>query len=381
MNSQIKLFQPLTIKSVTLPNRIVISPMCQYSANDGFLDAWHFVNLGRFSLGGAGLIFTEATAVQKSGRITHGCPGLWCDSQIAGHAQITSFALRNGSIPALQLGHAGRKSGMQRPWFGNSFLNEEDLLRGDMPWQSVGPSPIAVDQGWPVPCEMNQAEIEIFVCDFVAATKRALQAGYKVLEIHGAHGYLIHSFLSPLSNQRKDDYGGSLENRMRLATDLAKQIRATWPRNLPLFFRISSVDGISDGWSIQDSVVLANRLKGIGVDVIDCSSGGIAESATASISAKRQPGFQVPYAAQVKAKTGMKTMTVGLITDAAQAEEILNDGSADLIAIGREALTNPNWPLHAAQALFGSENFENWPKQSGWWLERRTETCDVYRPI
>ena len=380
MTDQIKLLEPLKIRNVTIPNRIVISPMCQYSAHDGYLGAWHFVHLGRFATGGAGLIFTEATAVQKYGRITHGCPGLWCDSQIAGHKQVTSFALQNGAIPALQLGHAGRKAGMQRPWFGNSFLNEVDFARGDIPWQSVGPSPLPVDQGWPVPHEMTQAEIGAFVDDFVTATKRALQAGYKVLEIHGAHGYLLHSFLSPLSNQRKDDYGVSLKNRMRLVTEVATQVRAAWPSDLPLFFRISSVDGASDGWSIQDSVKLTNCLKTIGVDVIDCSSGGISGSATAGNTKKLRPGFQVPYAAQIRAETGIKTMTVGLITHAFQAEEILSDGCADLIAIGREALANPNWALHAAQALYGSENFENWPKQSGWWLKRRAASSDLYRP-
>lgn len=380
MTDQIKLFEPLKIRDITLPNRIVISPMCQYSANDGYLDAWHLVHLGRFAAGGAGLIFTEATAVQKSGRITHGCPGLWCDSQIAGHAQVTSFALQNGAVPALQLGHAGRKSGMQRPWFGNAFLTNDDVARGDMPWQNVGPSALPVDQGWPVPHELTQAQIETFIDDFVAATKRALQAGYKVLEIHGAHGYLLHSFLSPLSNKRTDEYGGSLENRMRLATDVATRVRAVWPSELPLFFRISSVDGTSDGWTIADSVNLANSLKTIGVDVIDCSSGGIAGSATAAVTGKRQPGFQVPYAAQVRAEAGITTMTVGLITHPLQAEEILNNGSADLIAIGREALANPNWPLHAAEVLSAPDNFANRPKQSGWWLERRVATSDFYSP-
>lgn len=374
------LFQPLTLRGLTVRNRVVISPMCQYSAHEGHLEDWHMVHLGRFATGGAGIVFTEATAVQKSGRITHGCPGLWADSQIPGHARITAFALRHGATPAIQLGHAGRKSGMQRPWFGNGPLTEADFARGDMPWTPVGPSEVPVAEGWPMPHALNLEEINALVGDFVSAAQRALAAGYKIAEIHGAHGYLLHSFLSPLSNRRTDAYGGDLAGRMRLALEVAGALRAVWPDDLPLFFRTSAVDGTPEGWSLDDTVVLARELKAIGVDVMDCSSSGIAGAATAAAGQKRQPGFQVGYAERVRAEAGMTTMAVGLITHPRQAEEILTQGRADLIAIGREALVNPMWALHAAQMLEADTAFDSWPEQSGWWLAARQKTSDFYDP-
>ena len=374
------LFRPLTLRGVTLRNRIVISPMCQYTAHDGHMEDWHMVHLGRFATGGAGLVFTEATAVQKSGRITHGCAGLWTDSQIPGHARVAQFALRHGAVPAVQLGHAGRKSGMQRPWFGNGPLTEEDFARGDMPWQPVGPSAIPVADGWPEPHALSVQEIQALVEDFAAAAGRALAAGYKVAEVHGAHGYLIHSFLSPLSNQRSDAYGGDLAGRMRLALEVTEAVRAVWPDELPLFFRTSAVDGVADGWSLDDTVALARELKALGVDAMDCSSGGIAGAATAAGGAKRQPGFQVPYATRVREDVGMTTMAVGLITHPQQAEAIVSEGRADLVALGREALVDPSWPLHAAAALGHDVAFETWPEQYGWWLARRQETSDFYQP-
>ena len=374
------LFQPLTLRSITTRNRVVISPMCQYSAHEGHMDDWHLVNLGRFATGGAGIVFTEASAVQKSGRITHGCPGLWCDSQIAGHARIAQFALRNGAIPAIQLAHAGRKSGMQRPWFGNGPLNDADTARGDMPWTAVGPSAIPVAEGWPMPHALTHDDIATLVADFVSAAQRALLAGYKIAEVHGAHGYLIHSFLSPLSNKRIDEYGGDLVGRMRLALEVTHAVRAVWPDDLPLFFRTSAVDGTQEGWSLDDTVVLASALKRIGVDVMDCSSSGIAGSATAGAPSKRQPSFQVPYAERVRKEAQMTTMAVGLITHAQQAEDILAEGRADLIAIGREALVNPMWALHAARDLGHDMTFDTWPEQSGWWLASRQKTSDFYTP-
>jgi 2,4-dienoyl-CoA reductase-like NADH-dependent reductase (Old Yellow Enzyme family) len=375
-----KLFEPITLRGITSKNRIVISPMCQYSAHEGHLDDWHLVNLGRFAMGGAGIVFTEATAVQKSGRITHGCTGLWCDSQIAGHSRVAQFALRNGAIPAVQLGHAGRKSGMQRPWFGNGPVNDGDVARGDMPWAPVGPSAIQVGTGWPLPKSLTLSDIERLKLDYVAAALRAITAGYKIIELHGAHGYLVHSFLSPLSNQRDDAYGGSLEGRMRLALELADTLRAVLPNELPLFFRTSAVDGVENGWSLDDSIVLAKELKSRGVDVVDCSSGGIAGPATAAGGGKRQPSFQVPYAERIKREVGLETMAVGLITHAHQAEEILNEGSADLIALGREALVDPSWAQHAARKLGFDPDFNTWPTQSGWWLSRRELTSDFYLP-
>jgi len=372
------LFHSLTIKGVTTRNRIVISPMCQYSAHDGHLEDWHLVHLGRFATGGAGIVFTEATAVQKSGRITHGCPGLWTDSQIAGHARVAQFALRNGAIPAIQLGHAGRKSGMQRPWFGNGPLDDNDFARGDMPWQPVGPSAVPVDKGWPMPIELTLGDLEILKKDYASAARRALAAGYKIAEIHGAHGYLIHSFLSPLSNKRTDAYGGDLAGRMRLALEVVDAVREVWPNELPLFFRTSAVDGDAEGWQLEDTVALAKELKVRGVDVVDCSSGGISGPATAG--GKRQPGFQVPYAERIRKEVGLATMAVGLITHPQQARSIIAEGRADLIAIGREALVDPAWPLHAATALGHDTEFDTWPEQYGWWLVRRQATSEFYLP-
>ena len=380
MTTAPRLLQPLALRSLTARNRVVISPMCQYSALEGHLEDWHLVHLGRFAIGGAAIVFTEATAVQKRGRITHGCPSLWADSQISGHARVADFALRHGALPAIQLAHAGRKGGMQRPWFGNGPLNDADTARGDMGWTPYGPSALPVADGWPVPHAMTEGDIVELIADFVAAAQRALAAGYRIAEVHGAHGYLIHSFLSPLSNKRTDGYGGDLAGRMRLALEVTQAVRAVWPEDLPLFFRTSAVDATPEGWSIEDTVVLATALKGIGVDVMDCSSSGIAGSATAGTPTRRQPGFQVPYAAQVREAAGMQTMAVGLITHPAQAEEILQNGHADLIAIGREALVDPMWALHAAQTLGVDPSFQNWPEQSGWWLAARQKTSDFYVP-
>ena len=374
------LFQPLRLRSLEARNRVVISPMCQYSAHDGHMDDWHAVHLGRFAMGGAGVVFTEATAVQKIGRITHGCPGLWADSQIPGHARIAEFALRNGAIPAIQLAHAGRKGGMQRPWFGNGPLTEADIARGDMPWTPVGPSALPVSEGWPVPHALSEQDINDLIADFESAARRALYAGYRIAEIHGAHGYLLHSFLSPLSNKRRDKYGGDLSGRMRLALEITEAVRSIWPSELPLFFRTSAVDGAPEGWTLDDTVLLATELKRIGVDVMDCSSSGIGGSATAGVNHKRQPGFQVGYAERVRKEVDMATMAVGLITHPRQAEDILAQGRADLVAIGREALFNPMWALHAAQALGCDPLFEMWPEQSGWWLNVRQRTSNFYEP-
>ncbi|PHR24876.1 MAG: NADH:flavin oxidoreductase / NADH oxidase [Hoeflea sp.] len=374
------LFKPLTLRSVTTRNRVVISPMCQYSAHEGHMDDWHLAHLGRFVIGGAGIVFTEATAVQKQGRITHGCPGIWTDSQIPGHARVAQFALRNGAIPAIQLGHAGRKAGMQRPWYGNGPLNEADFARGDMPWTPVGPSAVPVAEGWPEPHELSTDEIATLLDDYESAARRALLAGYKIAEIHGAHGYLVHSFLSPLSNKRTDKYGGDLAGRMQLALEITERVRAVWPEELPLFFRTSAVDGVPEGWTLEDTVVLAGELKRRGVDVMDCSSSGIAGAATASGGQKRQPGFQVGYAERVRRDVGMTTMAVGLITHPEQAEAILQDGQADLMAIAREALVDPNWAQHAARHLGYDTAFETWPQQAGWWLAGREKTSDFYQP-
>jgi 2,4-dienoyl-CoA reductase-like NADH-dependent reductase (Old Yellow Enzyme family) len=267
---------------------------------------------------------------------------------------------------------------MQRPWFGNGPLTEADHARGDMPWQPVGPSAIPVDQGWPEPRALSLEDIATLKQDYAAAAGRALAAGYRIAEIHGAHGYLLHSFLSPLSNKRNDAYGGDLKGRMRLALEVVETVRAVWPDDLPLFFRTSAVDGDAEGWQLDDTVKLAGELKARGVDVVDCSSGGISGPATAG--GRRQPGFQVPYAEEVRKKNDLATMAVGLITHPKQAEAILESGQADLIALGREALANPNWPLHAAETLGHDVQFDTWPDQYGWWLVRRAATSDFYAP-
>jgi 2,4-dienoyl-CoA reductase-like NADH-dependent reductase (Old Yellow Enzyme family) len=268
---------------------------------------------------------------------------------------------------------------MQRPWFGNGPLGEADRARGDLPWPIVGPSALPVGEGWLVPEPLSLAQIQDLVDDFAAATKRALAAGYQAVEIHGAHGYLIQSFLSPIANKRTDAYGGDLKGRMRLALEVTEAVRGAWPAELPLFFRVSAVDGVEGGWTLDDTVVLAKALQVLGVDVIDCSSGGIAGSATAA-KGKRQPGFQVAFAERVRRETGLPTQAVGLITHPRQAEEILAQGQADLIAIGREALVDPNWPLHAAEALGFNPDYAAWPEQYGWWLAMRRRTSELYRP-
>ena len=372
------LFTPLELRGVTLKNRVVLSPMCQYSADDGFASDWHLVHLGQFAKGGAGLVFTEAAAVEERGRITHGDLGIWKDEHVAPLQRITNFIKSQSATPAIQLAHAGRKGSMQRPWFGNAALTEADTHRGDLPWSIVAPSAEPVAPGWIMPHELTIDEIKALLKSWEAATRRALAAGFEVLEVHGAHGYLLHSFLSPLSNHRSDEYGGSLANRMRLAFEIVDTVRKVWPQDKPLFFRTSSSDYVDDGWRIEDTVTLARELKARGVDVVDCSSGGIAGSATAA-PIKRYPGFQVPYAEQVRKEADIKTLAVGIILSGTQAEEILRQGKADLIAVGREALYDPHWALHAAAELGVDAQFAEWPKQYGWWLNARAKMLAAQR--
>jgi len=367
------LFSPLTLRGVTLRNRVVISPMCQYSATDGVANDWHFAHLARFATGGAGVVFTEAAAVERNGRITHGDLGIWSDEHVAPLARIAAFLKAQGAVPAIQLAHAGRKGSMQRPWHGNGPMDDSDRARGEQPWAVVAPSAIPVDTGWLVPHELTLAEIEQLKVQWQAATRRAREAGFEVAEVHGAHGYLIHAFLSPLSNRRTDAYGGERTGRMRLALEIARIVRDGWPAERPVFFRVSSTDGVEGGWSLDDSVVLARELKAIGIDVMDCSSGGIAGSATAA-RVKRTLGFQVPFAERIRREADIPTMAVGLILEPRQAEAVLLAGQADLIAIGRQALFNPNWALHAELALGVENEFASWPAQSGWWLDKRQKS-------
>ena len=370
MASNPLLFSPLTLRGITLKNRVVISPMCQYCARDGLADDWHLVHLGKMATGGAGLVFTEAAAVEPEGRITYGDLGIWSDTHIAPLKRITDFIKANDAVPAIQLAHAGRKASMQRPWHGNGPINETDRARGEPAWNVVAPSAIAMDAGWLVPHELSIEEIRNVQAHWREAAMRSLKAGFDVIEMHSAHGYLGHEFLSPLSNKRTDRYGGDLRGRMRYTLELAEILRGAWPEEKPLFVRISSVDGIENGWTLEDTVTLAKELAARGVDVVDCSSGGLLGSATAA-RIKRNPGFQVPFAERVKKEAGVKSMAVGLILDAVQAEQILQSGQADLIAIGRQSLYNPNWALHAQIALGAQGEYASWPVQYGWWLDKR----------
>jgi 2,4-dienoyl-CoA reductase-like NADH-dependent reductase (Old Yellow Enzyme family) len=367
-----RLFERVRLRGLELGNRIVISPMCQYSAKDGFTTDYHLVHYGRFALGGAGLVIIEASAVAPEGRITHGDVGLWSDDHIEGLARIAAFMKAHGAAAGVQIAHAGRKASTQRPWFGNGPL-DEDFARGDRPWDVVAPSAVAMSEGWLMPKALSRQEIAQLIADFVMAARRADRAGFDMIELHAAHGYLLHSFLSPLSNQRDDEYGGDRARRMRLPLEIATAIREAFPADKPISVRVSSVDGLDGGLTLDDTVAFAMALKERGIDVIDCSSGGLGGSAT-NARITRDYGFQVGFAEHVKREAGIPTMAVGLVVDPRQAEAIVAEGRADLVAIGREALADPNWPLHAEAALGAAEAarpFESWPLQSGWWLERR----------
>jgi 2,4-dienoyl-CoA reductase-like NADH-dependent reductase (Old Yellow Enzyme family) len=367
------LFEELKIREIRIRNRVVVSPMCQYSAQDGHVSDWHLVHLGKFAQGGAGVVFVEATAVEKRGRITHGDTGIWDDAHIAGLRRISEFVRSQGAVPAIQLAHAGRKASMARPWYGNGPLTQADLDRGDKPWSIVAPCDTPIGDQWIRPRPIEKGDLQVLLNAYRNAVRRAHAAGFDILELHAAHGYLLHTFLSPLSNTRNDEYGGSRENRMRFPLEVAAAVREAWPAGKPLFMRLSSIDDVEGGWSIEDTVSFAKKLKAAGVDVIDCSSGGILGSATAATKTlvPRVPGFQIPFAERIRKEAGMMTMAVGLILTPQQAEEALAAGRADLIAVGREALYDPNWPLHAAAALGVDPEFARWPVQYGWWLVRR----------
>ena len=344
------LFSSLTIKNITLKNRIVMSPMCQYSSADGFSNDWHLVHLGSRAVGGAALVFTEATAVSPEGRISPSDLGLWKDEHIKGLKRITDFISRHGAVSGIQLAHAGRKASCAVPWEGSKQL---DMKRGG--WQTVAPDKIPYTEEDRAPEPLNREGIRKVVSDFRAAAERALAAGFKVVEIHAAHGYLLHEFLSPLSNGRNDEYGGSFGNRIRLIQEVVNAVRTVWPAEKPLFVRISATDWTPGGWTPEDSVMLAGILGDSGVDLIDCSSGGNVHHTKITPS----PGYLVPYSEAVR-KTGIKTGTVGLITTASQAESIISTGKADLVFLARELLRNPYFPLHAAREL-GSDT--KWPVQ------------------
>jgi 2,4-dienoyl-CoA reductase-like NADH-dependent reductase (Old Yellow Enzyme family) len=374
------LFTPIELRGVRARNRVVVSPMCLYSAADGFANDWHFVHYGKLAVGGAGIVFVEATGVEPEGRITHGCTGLWCDEQIAPLERIADFMRAEGAVPAIQLAHAGRKGSSQRPWQGAEALGEAEAAAGEGPWRMVAPSPLRANPKRDLPDEITLTEMATIKDAFAAATRRALAAGYDIVEIHGAHGYLLHEFLSPISNRRTDGYGGTLANRMRYPLEIAEVVRRAWPDDRPAFFRLSAMDGPKDGWSLEDTLVFAAELGRLGYDVIDCSSGGIDAKRSRSVATAltRRPGFQVPFAERVRRATGLLSMAVGLIVKAGHAEAILRAGRADLVCLGRELLANPNWPLHAILELEGEDGYDVWPPQFEWSLRKRARWAAKY---
>jgi 2,4-dienoyl-CoA reductase-like NADH-dependent reductase (Old Yellow Enzyme family) len=336
------LFSPLTIRSATLRNRIAVSPMCQYSAEDGLANDWHLVHLGSRAVGGAGLVITEATAVEPRGRITPFDLGIWEDRQIEPLARIVTFIKRQGAVPGIQLAHAGRKASCRIPWEGGAALPP-----AEGGWQPVAPSPIPFKAQDPRPAELDGPEIQTIVAAFAAAARRARLAGFEVVEIHSAHGYLLHEFLSPISNRRSDQYGGSLAGRTRFPLKVAAAVRAAWPDNLPVFLRLSATDWVQGGWDVEQSVELAVGLHAAGIDLIDCSSGGLVPDAKVPA----EPGFQVPFAERIRRDTGVLAGAVGLITQPEQADQIIRTGQADLVLLAREFLRDPYFPLRAARAL------------------------------
>jgi len=346
------LFDPLTIREITFANRVLVSPMCQYSSTDGYANDWHFVHLGSRAVGGAGLVLTEATAVLPEGRISPQDLGLWKDDHIEHLARIVRFIHEQGSVAGTQLAHAGRKASTHRPWDGHGTVAESDGGWANV----VAPSAVAFADHYPKPQALSVDGIHDIVSAFSAAARRACEAGFRVIEIHAAHGYLIHQFLSPLSNQRTDAYGGSFENRTRILREILAAVRGSWPEQAPVFVRISATDWIHGGWDIEQSVELARQLKGFGADLIDCSSGGNVPHATIPVG----PGYQTAFAEQIRRRANILTAAVGMITSPIQAEHILVSGQADAVVMAREFLRDPYWPLRAARELRQSVS---WPVQ------------------
>lgn len=345
------LFEPLTLRSVVLANRIGIPPMCQYSAHDGMASDWHTVHYGSRAIGGAALMIIEATAVTPVGRITPGDLGIWADKQIEPLARIARLAREQGCVAALQLAHAGRKGSAALGW-----QPQHTLSASEGGWTPVAPSPVSFGEGYAVPCELDETGIRNVIAQFTAGARRAREAGFQIVEIHSAHGYLLHQFLSPLSNRRTDAYGGSFANRTRLVREVVTAVRAEWPAELPLLVRLSATDWVDGGWNPGESVELCRALKGLGVDLIDVSSAGLVP--TAPIPAG--PGFQTEFAERIRREAGIATSAVGLITSPSQADHIIRTGQADMVLLGREILRNPYWPLVAAQALGQAVS---WPLQ------------------
>jgi 2,4-dienoyl-CoA reductase-like NADH-dependent reductase (Old Yellow Enzyme family) len=361
------LFTPFELRGVTFRNRVVVTPMCQYCASDGHTVPWHFAHHGRFSLSGVGGALVEASAVTREGRITHGCLGIYEDSHVEGLGRIVSIYHEQHIPIGIQIAHAGRKASAAVPLEGAAPLARSDPARA---WRIVGPSPIPLTEGWPTPDELGEDEIQELIAAFAQASRRALTAGFDFVEIHGAHGYLINSFFSPIANARADRWGGSLANRMRLPLAVAEAVRSTLPSHMPLLYRTSCVDGIDGGVTLEDTIALAKELKRAGVDLVDCSSGGITGPSGRALTPPA-PGYLVPYASGVRKQAAIATMAVGLIVAAQQAEEIITSGSADLVAMGRQLLEDPNFVLHAARELGHPEPFSVLPASYRFFLERR----------
>ena len=370
-----ELLTPFTVRGLTLKSRIVVSPMCQYSAIDGVANDWHLVHLGRFALGGAALVFVEATGVEARGRISPGDMGLWNDEQARALSRIAEFLKANGAAAGIQLAHAGRKGSTRRPWDGGAELGPEDAAKGEAPWETLAPSALRYADNYPLPKAMKTADMGEVIVAFREAAKRALDAGFDVVEVHAAHGYLLHEFLSPLSNHRTDDYGGSLQNRMRFPMEVVQTVRAVWPADKPLFLRLSSVDHVEGGLTIEDTVEIAKAAKALGVDVVDCSSGG---NAPAQI--PLSPGYQVPYAEAVRKKAGIATQAVGLILDADLAQSIIAEGKADLVALARPALDDPNFAIHAVSKLTGQLDYAFAPTPAKSGLDRLAQGLRHMKP-
>jgi 2,4-dienoyl-CoA reductase-like NADH-dependent reductase (Old Yellow Enzyme family) len=349
-----KLFEKFKLREIEFRNRIWVSPMCQYSSNDGMPTNWHLVHLGSRAVGGAGLIIQEATAVSPEGRISPSDAGIWSDEQAEAYKEITKFIKEQGAVAGIQIAHAGRKASTAEPWNGGKGVDENN--RG---WQTIAPSPIAFADDYPMPREMTKEDIEKIGNYFAKAAERAVAAGFEVIEIHAAHGYLLHEFLSPISNQRNDEYGGSLENRMRFPLEVAKKVRETVPENLPVFIRISATDWTENGWDLEQSIELSKKLKEIGIDLIDVSTGGNVLSAKIPVA----PNYQVSLATEIRKQAGIATGAVGMITEAKQSEEILQKGEADAILIAREFLRDPYFPFTAAKELGVAIDYV--PKQYG----------------
>lgn len=367
------LFTPVTYRGLTLKNRVIVAPMCQYSARHGVANDWHLVHLGRFALGGFSLVIVEATGVSAEGRISYGCLGLWDDGQIAPLRRIIDFLHQNGAAAGIQLAHAGRKASSPLPWRGGFTETEEEKARYAFEsWTPVAPSAERHTANSPLPASLDDSGLARVREEWVAATKRAEAAGFDMIELHSAHGYLLNQFLSPVANKREDEYGGNLENRMRYPLSVARAVRAAWPERKPMFARISVTDWIEGGVTVEESIAYAKELKAIGIDVIHCTSSGF-DGAKIPVA----PLYQVPLSEAVRKGAGIPTAAVGLITKPLEAETILSSGQADLVALARQALDDPNWPLHAMRDLGVTDSYANWPLQAGYAVRNKDRALGI----